>query len=96
MRRGTRGVDPQAIIARVAKRHPLPVERLLRGKEYGLAARGMAMWVVWQLCELTLREIGALFGGMDYAAVAQRIRRVERDESIRSERRTLLQECQNI
>lgn len=96
LRGGTRGTDPQAIIARVAERHALPVERLLRGKEYGLLARGLAMWAVWQRCDLTLREIGTLFGGMDYAAVAQRIRRIERDDAIRKERRTLLQQCQNI
>jgi hypothetical protein len=29
------------------------------------------------VCELILREIGTLFGGMDYAGAAQRIRRVE-------------------
>lgn len=96
LRGGTSGTDPRAIIARVALQQALPVERLLRGKEYGLPARGLAMWVVWQLCELTLREIGALFGGMDYAAVAQRIRRIEQDDTSRKERRILLQQCQNI
>jgi chromosomal replication initiation ATPase DnaA len=35
----------------------------------------MAMWLVWQLCGLTLAETGKLFGELDYAAVAQRIRR---------------------
>ena len=96
LRAGTSGIDPQAIIARVAQHYGLPMERLLRGKEYGLQARGLAMWATWQLCELTLREIGALFGGMDYAAVAQRIRRIERDDAIAKKRKTLLQQCQNI
>ena len=96
LRRGTSGTDPHAIIARVARHHALPVDRLLGGKEYGLQARGLAMWAVWQFCELTLREIGVLFGGMDYAAVAQRIRRIERDDTTRKERKTLLQQCQNI
>jgi hypothetical protein len=36
-------------------------------KEYGLQARSVAMWAIWELCELTLREIGGLFNGMDYA-----------------------------
>jgi REP-associated tyrosine transposase len=96
LRRGTTGINPQAIIARVAQQHGLPVERLLGGKEYGLQARSLAMWAVWQLCELTLREIGAIFGGMDYAAVAQRIRRLEQDNSIRTYRRELLLQYQNI
>lgn len=30
---------------------------------------------VWESGALTLQEIGQLFGGLDYAAVAQRIRR---------------------
>jgi putative transposase len=96
LRRGTSGTDPHAIIARVALHHALPVERLLRGKEYGLQARSLAMWAVWQLCELTLREIGVIFGGMDYAAVAQRIRRIERDDAIRKHLRELLEKYQNI
>lgn len=96
LRHGTRGRDPLAIIERVASQHHLPIERLLGGKEYGLQARSIAMWTVWQLCDLTLREIGAIFGRMDYAAVAQRIRRIERDDAMRSGLKKLLQKCQNI
>ena len=96
LRRGTRGRDPLAIIGRVASHHDLPIGRLLRGKEYGLQARSIAMWTVWHLCELTLREIGAIFGGRDYAAVAQRIRRIDRDDAIQKGLKKLLQECQNI
>ena len=93
LRRGTQGRDPLAIIALVASNHDLPIERLLRGKEYGLQARSVAMWTVWQLCELTLREIGTIFGGMDYAAVAQRIRRIDRDEAMQRKLKTLLTKC---
>jgi chromosomal replication initiation ATPase DnaA len=50
-------------------------ERLLRRGERGLHARNMAMWMIWESGSLTLREIGEFFGGLDYAAVAQRIRR---------------------
>lgn len=96
LRNGTRGRDPLAIIGRVASHHDLPIERLLRGKEYGLQARNVAIWTVWQLCELTLREIGAIFGGMDCAAVAQRIRRIDRDDAIQRGLKKLLQKCQNI
>ena len=37
----------------------------------------MAMWMVWETGSKSLREIGELFGGVDYAAVAQRIRRTK-------------------
>ena len=73
----------------------MSAERLLRGREYGLQARGIAMWCVWQLCELTLREIGSMFGGMDYAAVAQRIRRIEHDQPMQKTLKKVLQQCQN-
>jgi hypothetical protein len=33
------------------------------------------MWMIWESGALTLRQIGEFFGGLDYAAVAQRIRR---------------------
>jgi putative transposase len=93
LRRGTQGRDPLAIIALVASDHDLPIKRLLRGKEYGLQARSVAMWAVWQLCELTLREIGTIFGGMDYAAVAQRIRRIDQDKALQRKLKTLLAKC---
>jgi putative transposase len=96
LRRGTTGPDALAIIGRVAAHYDLPIERLLRGKEYGLQARSIAMWTVWQVCELTLRDIGTIFGGMDYAAVAQRVRRIERDNTVQRDLKRLLQECQNI
>jgi hypothetical protein len=34
-------------------------------------------WMVWETGSKSLREIGELFGGLDYAAVAQRIRRTK-------------------
>jgi hypothetical protein len=33
--------------------------------------------MVWKTGNKSLREIGELFGGLDYAAVAQRIRRTK-------------------
>jgi len=96
LRRGTTGPDALAVIGHVASHYDLPPERLLRGKEYGLQARSIAMWTVWQICELTLRDIGRIFDGMDYAAVAQRIRRIDRDDKVQRDLRKLLKECQNI
>lgn len=41
----------------------------------GLQARNVAMWMIWESCALSLSEIGELFGGLDYAAVAKMIHR---------------------
>jgi len=48
-----------------------------RACERGLQAKNVAMWMVWETGSKSLREIGELFGGLDYAAVAQRIRRTK-------------------
>jgi len=46
--------------------------------ERGLLAKNVAMWMVWETgSKSLLSEIGELFGGLDYAAVAQRIRRTK-------------------
>ena len=49
-----------------------------RASAYGSEARNVAIWLAWQNSGLTLREIGSMFGGMDYAAVSQRIRRIQK------------------
>ena len=95
LRRGTRGTDPLAIIGLVAAEHDLPIQRLLQGRACGLQARSMAMWTVWH-CDLSLREIGSIFSRMDYAAVAQRIRRIDRDATLQKRLRNLVEKCQNI
>jgi chromosomal replication initiation ATPase DnaA len=45
--------------------------------ERDLQAKNVAMWMVWETGSKSLREIGELCGGLDYAAVAQRIRRTK-------------------
>jgi len=45
--------------------------------EKGLQAENVAMWMVWETGSKSRREIGELFGGLDYATVAQRIRRTK-------------------
>jgi hypothetical protein len=70
--------EPKRIMARVASHYGLPVNRLLREPVYGSEARNVAIWLAWQNSGLTLREIGLMFGGMDYAAVSQRIRRIQK------------------
>jgi REP element-mobilizing transposase RayT len=70
--------EPKRVMARVAAHYGLPVNRLLREPVYGSEARNVAIWLAWQNSGLTLREIGSMFGGMDYAAVSQRIRRIQK------------------
>jgi len=70
--------QPNKVVARVASHYGISVNRLLREAAYGSEARNLAIWLAWQKSGLTLREIGSLFGGMDYAAVSQRIRRIQK------------------
>lgn len=96
LRRGTSAPEPRDLVERVAKHYDVKAARLLNGREYGLEARNAAMWVVWQLSGLSLREVGLLFGGIDYAAVAQRIRRIESRSTLRTELESLLKQCQKV
>ena len=86
---------PHDILAVVGRKYGVSPERLLGRVGWGLAARNVAMWLVWERCELSLAEIGRLFGGLDYAAVAQRIRRVQLDFSPAA-RRQLIAQMSNV
>jgi REP element-mobilizing transposase RayT len=77
LRQRARPPDTRTILKRVAQHYHLPVERLQRSGGYGLQARNVAMWLVWEKCGMSLREIGELFGGLKYSAVAQRLRRLK-------------------
>jgi predicted metalloprotease with PDZ domain len=64
---------------------------------YGDWGRDLALWAGRQYGGLTLRELGAEVGGLDYSAVAMSIRRLDvrarRDKSLRSAMRHLAKEC---
>jgi putative transposase len=77
VRRAARQSDPRKLLARAAAHYGVPVSKLLQERKHGSEARNVAIWLLRQRGDLTLREIGLLFGGIDYAAVSQRIRRVE-------------------
>jgi chromosomal replication initiation ATPase DnaA len=70
----------------------MPTKRLLQERRHGSEAHNVAMWLLRQRGE-TLREIGERFGGIDYAAVSQRIRRVE--QRVQSEK-ALQRICQML
>ena len=68
-------IDFDTILQSVAEKYDVDRRRLLSRGERGLQPRNVAIWLVWEAGDKSLREIGELFGGLDYAAVAQRIRR---------------------
>ena len=94
LRRGGNLFDPMEVVKKVARRYQLPVEGLKQRSVYGLEARNVAMWLVWEKCGMSLRQIGEFFGGLEYSAVAQRLRRL-RPEA-RKKARQLAIEMSNI
>ena len=68
---------------------------MLEKGERELEARNVAMWMVWESGRRSLREIGELFGGLDYTAVAQRICPARLAHNART-RRKLLKEMLSI
>jgi putative transposase len=75
LRKARRAMEPNEVLNKVARKYRVDPKRLLERGERGLRARNVAMWMIWETGSKSLREIGELFGGLDYAAVAQRIRR---------------------
>ena len=47
------------------------------------------MWMVWETGSKSLREIGELFGDLDYAAVPQPIRRTKSTYNLIAARRLI-------
>jgi len=95
LRQGMHKVKPDEVLKKVASKYQLNVKRLVASKERGLEARNVAMWMIWESGTKSLLEIGELFGGLDYAAVAQRIRRTRLAHDARTKRK-LLGEMSNV
>jgi putative transposase len=95
LRRAGSAVEANSVLNKVARKYQLDPERLIARGERGLRARNVAMWMIWETGTKSLREIGELFGGIDYAAVAQRIRRTRLAHSPAATRR-LLAEMSNV
>jgi REP element-mobilizing transposase RayT len=75
LRKAVEFAQPEVVLSRVSRKFKVNPERLTSRGQYGLKAKNVAMWIISERCGIKLREIGALFGGLDYSAVAQRIRR---------------------
>ena len=95
LRQGMHKAKPDEVLKKVARKYQLNVKCLVESRERGLEARNVAMWMIWETGERSLGEIGELFGGLDYAAVAQRIRRT-RLKYDRKRTRKLLGEMSNV
>jgi putative transposase len=95
LRRIGEGVRTEEVLEKVAKNFKVESKRMLKRGERGLEARNVAMWMIWETGSKSLREIGELFGGLDYAAVAQRIRRTRLAHDARTTRK-LLEEMLNV
>jgi REP element-mobilizing transposase RayT len=72
-------IPPAKVIAYVAHLYRLDAREMTAAKSQRgwCEGRGVAMVLIRHLCGLTYRQIGELFEGMAYPAVAQRIQRVE-------------------
>lgn len=88
-------VESHDILARIATRHNIKPRDLLDRDGHGIKARNLAMWLIWESGDKSLREIGEMFGGLDYAAVGQRIRRVRAAHG-RKETEHLFREMLNV
>ncbi len=95
LRKAMPSIDPKKVLKSVAKKYQVDRKRLVARGERGLHAKNIAMWMIWETGGKSLREIGELFGGMDYAAVAQRIRRTRLAYDARGKRK-LFREMLNV
>ena len=99
---GERGqAEPEKVLQCVANAYGRPAEEWGAKGERGKWSeeRGVAMTLLRRLSDLSYREIGQMFGGVDYAAVAQRVRRTETSDvegRLRQPLQELQQKCQSV
>jgi putative transposase len=87
----------QSILECVAKAYRCTKAELLKRGERGNEARAAAMIMVWDCCGMSLREIGELFGGAEYTAIAQmigRTREKDRKGALKFKLAKLMHKCQ--
>jgi chromosomal replication initiation ATPase DnaA len=88
----------QTVLGDVARAYGCSKEQLLERGTRGNEARAVAMVLVWDRCGMSLREMGELFGGANYTAVAQMIRRTREKDRKRALQFRLseLMACTNV
>jgi len=84
-----------AILGCVAQAYQCAEAELLKQGRRGNEARAVAMVLIWDCCGMRLREIGELFDGSGYTAVAQMIART-REKDRRNALRFKLDELRDI
>jgi putative transposase len=88
--------EAQGIIQCVAKAYRCSNAELLQQGRRGNEARAVAMVLIWDGCGMSLREIGELFDGSGYTAVAQMIARTrekDRHNALRFKLDKLMRQC---
>jgi putative transposase len=88
--------EAQSILDLVAKHYRCSRAELLQRGKKGNEGRAVAMVLIWDCCGLSLREIGELFGGAAYTAVAQMIGRTkekDRENMLRFKLERLTGKC---
>jgi REP element-mobilizing transposase RayT len=86
----------QSILDCVARVYGCSKKELLTRGGRGNEARAVAMVMIWDRCGMGLREMGALFGGAGYTAVAQmigRTREKDRNGALKFKLATLMHQC---
>ena len=97
LRQLRRRKEMEPILAEVAKAYRRTKEELLRPGTKGNEARAVAMVLIWDSCGMKLHEIGELFGGTGYTAVAQMIARTkekDRRQKLRFRLETMMGKCE--
>lgn len=86
-------VAPGAVVEAVSQVFGVAPARItarsLPGRAGHNPARAMAMWFCQDCAEMTLPDIGRLFGGVHYSAVGQAVRRIKERVAVDSELRGL-------
>lgn len=100
-KKNPRGVEPGRVLQCVEKVYGRPAQEWssATGRGKWSEERGVAMTLLRRVSDLSYREIGELFGGIDYAAVAQRVRRTirnDREDRLRYSLKKLQRQCQSV
>ena len=77
LRRAVAVLAAEEVLLAVAEFYGVGVGQLKERASHGWEARNVAIWLLWEKCGLSQRQIGQLFGGLKYGAVAQRLRRLK-------------------
>lgn len=73
--KAVRQLSLEEVAAETGRAYGMSGGEVIRQRGRNQEARGVALTVAWDLCGMSLRELGERSGGLEYAAVAQQIRR---------------------